>query len=405
MQNHDESKRQRSTKAQIQKYGKNRRNLWNEYAPVKVRVQYLCDTMFAGNYHEMALAAGICYRHMYRILYGHSRLTIRMAGQLVSRLGVRAEWLLCGSGSVFPCDHYAETFQYTPPINSCYYPADLSATVPGTYFLPPLPPDLVEPLDATALVRYDAAARSIFSARTNRKPVLFFLDTAAFSDTTVPLWREFFTRRYANLLMVTLAGACADLAAADEMPRPDINTLALTAAANKTSYGEAICTAGFNTEAGRQRSLMASVFGMGVPVFVSAAFGEIPNHMNPTARAPEFGAALGAASYVDLLSFAEQVQHFFGDVGGVIVACGDCRRAITSFLSRLRVTRDEFPQRNFVFVLFEEEDKFDRSLEFDIHQYGGRVIYLSKPTVTGIAQLLQSCDDAYAGKFTQTHDE
>ena len=389
-----ERKKYRATKEQLQKYGKNRRLLWHAYAPVRERVQYLLDAQFGGNDHEMALALGVCYRYLRRVLTGHSQLTIRMAGQIVERLGVRADWLLFGAGAMMTSPAQEDCFQYLPKITSCYRMADLSADVPGTYFLPPVQPDTVTPLDENYLMSFGAAARSIFKARQNSKPVLFFLDAAAFSETTNAIWRKFFEERYASVLMVTLAGACADLAYADEMPRPDINTLAMTAAVNQASYGETICVSGFRSQSARDRSLMASVFDAGFSVYVSAEIGEIPNHTNPSASPPTLGAAIGAAAYVDLLAFTEHVQNYLD--GGVIVAAGNCRRAVELFLSRLRARK--YPtdvQRDFVFVLFQDQDK---NLDFDIHTCGGRVIYLSQPTVAGFSQLLQSCTDAYAGK-------
>jgi hypothetical protein len=396
----DEHKRQRSTQAQLKKYGRNPRKLmWNEYGPVKTRVQYLCDILFAGNYHEMALAVGMCYRHLYRILYGHSRLSIRFAGQLVSRLGVRAEWLLCGSGPVFPWPDQVEHFQYMPRVDSCYHLLDTHALASGTYFLPAVQPDTVTELSSDDTANIERAAQCLFQASANQKPVWFFLDSPAFTETTTALWQSFLTRRYATLVTVTLAAACADLAYADEMPRPDVNTLALTAATQGAGYGETICRFGFQSAAARKRSVLATAFDLGVPTFVSAAIGEIPNHTNPAVRDPELGAAVGAAAYVDLLAFSAHVPNFFGSPGGVVLACGNSTRAIELFLSRLPPLRHTNPQQSgVVFILFQPHDAADLTLQETIHSIGGRVIYVPKPTATSIQQLLQTCDDAYAGK-------
>ena len=404
MQQPDEHKRQRSTKEKLDKYGGNKRRLWNEYGPVKARTQYLCDILFAGDYHEMALAAGVCYRQLYRILYGHSRLSIRLAGQLVSRLGVRAEWLLCGAGSVFTWPEQADYFHYMPKLTSCYYTRNAVNVIPGTHFLPVPQSDREAVLSSTDVQRFEAAARSVFRARVHNKPVLFFLDDAAFTVSAPDIWRQFFSKKYANILMATLAGACHDLALVAETPPADINTVALTAATAGAGYGETFCRVAFREEEARNQSLLASVFHSGIPVWLSAEIGEIVNHTAPSAREPELGAAIGAAAYVDLLALAEQVPNFFGNPGGVVVVCGSPRRAVNAFLAQLPALTHTYPdQKGFVFILFQSPRHYDANLESDIIKHGGRVIYLLEPTVTAMTQLLQSCDDAYAGKL-QTHD-
>lgn len=401
MSNSEEYRRQRATNAQLDKYGKNRRRLWNEYPAVQERLRYLCEALFFGDYHEMALAIGVCYRQLYRILDGHSRLSVRMAGQLVVRLGVRADWLLCGAGTVFPVPDHVEYFQYLPRINSCYYTPNLNEQVAGTNFLPTVPEDKPETnFDTTD---FGHAARSIFIARSHQKPVLFFLASDAFTVSTTPSWQPFFVQRYANILMLTLSGACLDLAGSAQKTPVDINTLAMTAAVDGVSYGETLCRYGFPTPEARVKSVAAAAFGSGAPVLISAEIGEITNHTNPSLRPPELGAAIGAAAYVDLLAFTQYVPNFLGEPGGVIVACGNIDRIVTTFLARLeslQLTRTD--NANFVFVLFAPRTASTHDLETAIHNAGGRVIYLTYPTVASITQLLHSCNDAYAGKRNHT---
>jgi hypothetical protein len=399
----NEYTRQRSTQEKLQKHGLNPRKIqWNEYGPVKVRVAYLCDMLFAGDYHEMGLAMGVCYRHLYRILKGHSNLSIRLAGQIVARLGVRAEWLLCGAGPVFPWPDQTEYYSYLPQIRSCYYPIDTMETTTGTHFVSPVLPDQHADIPPEHQKYFEAAARSIFQARTNNKPVLFFLDAAIFTETAPDVIREFFEKRYANMLVATLAATRMDLSRSAAPVPTDINTLAITAAAAGAGYGETFCMEGFRSPEVRKRSLLASVFDLSAPVFISAELGEIVNHTSPAVRAPELGAAIGAAAYVDLLAFTKQVPNFFGEPGGVFIACGqNTRRAVELFLARLPPLAETYPdQKGFVFVLFEDPDSFDRSLHDMIHSHGGSVIYVSNPTVTGITRLLHTCNDAYAGTLT-----
>ena len=392
----EEPKRQRATKAMIQQYGRNTRVLWNEYAPVKQRVEYLCDVLFGGDHHQMSLAIGMCHRHLYRVLYGHSRLSVRLAGQMVMRLGVRAEWLLCGSGPVFPWPTQTDVYNFVPVINSCLYTFDPHEHVPGTYFLPKVPKNKTDVIiDKSG---YAAAAKAVFQARVHKKPVAFFLGRDSFTKSTPAVFEQFFEQRYANVLLTTLAGACLDLAAAGDKPAPDINCLAKTAAATGRGYGETICADGFLTPRARQKSLLAKVFDMSLPVIVSAEVGEVPNHTHPSVRAPELGAAVGAAAYIDLLGFTEQVPQFFGKPGGVYIVAGEVPRGVDFFLQRLEPLSFSFPEQDgFVMVLFCERDAASKEICEKITRCGGRPIVLDAPTMTAFQQLLSSCDEAYAG--------
>ena len=390
--------RQRRTKLSIQKYGRNQRQVWNEYPAVKARLVYLCNLLFGGDDHEFAAAIGVCYRHFNRIVCGHSRLSVSMAAQIVTRINVRAEWLLAGVGEVFHRANEAHESLILPQhLQSSFKTFDAVAHATGVEFFPAERVSFLE-TPVRDIRPYEDAGKAVYSARSNRKPVGFFLGSDASALPLMQCAWPFFTERYVDLLVMTLTAAAHDVREAHIGAPTDINTVARFAANRGIGYGEAFGFVGFAGDANREKSLLAAVHDAGSPVIISAEIGEIGRHTASASRGAELGAAVGAAAYVDLLVYTEQLRHFFGQPGGVMIAAGECQRAVRMFLERLAtLSLVEPEQTGFTFVLFCHHDD---TLQTEIQTHGGRVIFLAPPTITTLSQLLQTCNDVYAGKIT-----
>ena len=390
--------RRRRTKLSIQKYGRNQRQVWNEYPAVKARLVYLCNLLFGGDDHEFAAAIGVCYRHFSRIVFGHSRLSVAMAAQIVTRINVRAEWLLAGVGAVFHRANEAHDSLILPlHLQSSFHLFDVAANSAGVEFFPAERVSFVE-TPVRDIRPYEEAGKAVYSARSNRKPVGFFLGSESCAIPLAQFAWPFFTARYADFLVMTLTAAAHDVREAHIGTPTDINSVARFAANRGIGYGEAFGFVGFAGDANREKSLLALVHDAGSPVFISAEIGEIGRHTATASRGAELGAAVGAAAYVDLLAYTEHLRHFFGQPGGVMIVAGECQRAVRMFLERLATLKLVEPeQTGFTFVLFSHQDDH---LQTEIKTHGGNVIFLDPPTITTTSQLLQTCNDVYAGKIT-----
>lgn len=403
----NEKKRVRATAAQLAKYGPNQRRNLFDYAPVLRRLQYICDFVFNSDKHSMALAIGICYRQLERILSGHTRLTIPVACQVVARLGISAEWLLVGSGPMLPTDDAANYFAYLPRLQTTYrtfntldaiavYPnaCDIQDTSPAAT-LSQLPFESLSCSDT-----FVAVAQAMFSARICQKPVCFFLDADFLSRDVVDTWHGFFRQAHANMLVMTQAGMFADAAYLNNAPI-DVNAFALLAAQSGRGYAETFCAhvlSGENTET-RKASLLLHASDLGCPVFIAAEVGEIAAHTNPSVRVPELGAAIGAAAYIDLLGFTEQLQRFFGAQGGVFIAAADILRSARWLLARLESLPSTAP-REFTFVCFAEQTQLDActcNVLRRLSQHGIVVRILPQFNAQTFSHLFSSCQITYMG--------
>jgi hypothetical protein len=380
----------------LRRYGRNPRQVWHEYPAVKARLVYACNLLFNGDAHEFAAAVGVCYRHFYRVLYGHSRLSVSMAAQIVTKTGIRAEWLLSGAGDICSPAAAGEHLVLPPRMQSSFRLFDAAAHNPGTEFFPA---ELISFADAPVsnLQSYEAAGISIYAAHSNQKPVGFFLGSEIFAAPAAHIVAPFFDARYADFLVLTLAAAAHDIQATHPEQPIDINSVARFAAARGIGYGEALGLVGLNRGGDRSKSLLATVLDKSLPAVVAVEIGELGRHTSTPVRGAETGAAIGAAAYTDLFVYTEQLRNFFGNPGGVMIVAGDCVRGVRLFLARLESLKLVEPaQSGFTFVLF---SKPDDTLQTEIQLRGGHVIFLDPPTITTISQLFQTCNDVYAGKI------
>lgn len=385
----------RLTKSQLDLYGTNLRKLLHQYPVIKKRLAYLCSFLFDGDDHAMAAALGVCYRQLRAILIERSRLTVAVAAQIVARLGVRSEWLLCGTGDVFVKDSSAESLILPKTIESSFQVFDAINNFAGLpEFLPPIPPATETQMELAPFIE---TAKAVYQARVAQRSVGLFLGSDAFLAAQATVILPFFRAQYANILVTTAEYAQYDLHRALRT-QPDLNSIALLAANRGIGYGEAIGLFALPADAPRESSLLVSLYDSGVPTMISAEIGELCAHAAGPVRGAESAAAVGAAAYVDLLIFTEQLRNFIGDPPGVFIIAGEPRRGVRFFLQRLEALKVSEPQQNgFTLIVF---SPVDGSLQTYITKHGGRVLFLGNPTTFTLMQLLQTCDDVYAGKIT-----
>lgn len=382
-----------------------RRKLWARYQPANDRVRYLRDVFFFGSTSVMASACAIFPHHLTRVLYGHSNLTIKMAASIVQRLGVSAEWLVCGSGSVFsPTAPHKELFvapkktsinaltkQNCLPTVALELPTQFASSWLADFdndavtCLDPLVPfagyQAAAPTPPSA-PDYSAAAAALYQARAESCCASFFLAASglfpAAYDALLPLLRY----AHADFAVLTLSAVFQDLLLSDVAPSFDVHDAARQAFRTGIGYGEALaqqlqlCTA---------PSMAATLAQRDFPFFVAAEIGELGQHSGPAICGAELGAAVGAAAYADSLGVTESLRRLRSGCGGVFVLLGEPVRGARFYLQRLLALKAAGP---FTFIVFSAPDA---SLAAALEKHGGRPIFLGPPTPTAYQHFHNAC--------------
>jgi hypothetical protein len=304
-----------------------------DYQPIRARLRYLCDLMFGGSHAEMASALNVCSRHFQAVIRddkNHRTLTVRMVAQIITRLGVDAEWFLTGVGPVFSRKLPVVALDLPFAVQSSFPLLEPLEETP-----PVLPPPAFVPCDAISAMSdpdavYGHAALSIFAANGQRCPVALLLGADALCEPTPELSAlnalSLFAEQYCHFFGLSLAAARADIYPAITSGSFDLNRVAVLAANAGRGYAETIASWAFREQTRRQQSLLAAVYDLGVPVSVFAEIGEIPEHRLCGIRGAEVGAAVGAAAYVDGLVFTRYCQRFAELGGGVVICAGELHR-------------------------------------------------------------------------------
>lgn len=385
----------------------NRRLEKYSYEPARQRLLYLCDLIFVGDGREMAFAVGLDYRDLNAVFRGDTKVTVRLLAHVATRLNVRAEWLLCGTGTIcctannaLAENNESAGLQLPAAIQSSFSVFDpVAEGVSSTLSLPAK--RTVKNKQPQDLKPYLRAGRAVYQARVNNKLIGFFLGHDCFTVAAAASVLPFFKAGFGHVLCTTLSAACFDISSACALSAVDINGLAAFAANRGIGYGEAIGLSALDSICSRDASVLATVSDLGLPIVVSAELGEIAAHTAPAVRGAEAGAAIGAAAYVDLLVLTEQLKAFFGQPGGVFIVAGERLRGVRLILQRIESLRALIPKpAGFTFVVFSRRDRF---IESFIHKHGGHVIFLDYPTTAAFTQLFQTCTDVYAGKISHDH--
>jgi len=375
------------------------RRLDHDYDAIRARLRYLCEFLFGGGHYEMARELNVCYRHFYSVIQEgpHQKsLTIRMAAQIISRLGVRAEWFLTGNGPVFAATQPDAALSLPFSLQSSFPLADPLDTAPPVLEPPERPSGLYGPTaDPPAI--YGHAALAIFSANGQNCPTLLFLGREAAEQapaaTIVPLFQD----RHVHFLGMTLAAVRADVYPAIAAGRFDLNHTAVTAANAGMGYGEAVALWSFADAGRRKQSVLASAYDCGLPVSVQVEVGEIPEHTQRAIRGAEIGAACGAAAYVDQLILLKYFESFFETGGGVIVCAGELPRWFSLLTRMLRAAP---PGLCFTVVALQES----AAAAVPAFSYAGaRVLSMHDHPAVFFSHLSAACHAVYANGGALPH--
>lgn len=292
----------------------------------KQRLQYVCELLFGGKYTKFAEAVGYerSVRWFGKVVYYDANITAKTLAKLIQSGLINAEYLMCGTGPA--CDPPKADAPGRLTLADKFQTEFECFDTTTVQFAAPIIRTPPEPKSTDCLPL--SLAQAIHAARGADKPVIVSLNEAAMLEGISPVIAQLIRKRYVTMLACTSGAAYRDLEYARhggfnvpvfDNQFIDINEAALLAANNGLGYGEAIGRWCFSKGDNRKTSAIATAYELGVPVVVQATIGDSPNHWFPSKRGAELGAAIGAASYTDMLIFAEQLRQCAGTEYGVFI--------------------------------------------------------------------------------------
>jgi hypothetical protein len=271
-------------------------------------MQYVCEFLFGGSVYKLSRVLNLNYGHLWKVLFANSRVTVNMLAHVVSCTNVRAEWLLCGVGPMFLKQANPEEaeFKLADSVNSSFTVFDSLSVKNDAKGWVVKKPDSVS-LDRPTVLPPEAvtAARAIHQARVAGKPVSVFLGSDAAQAGCLEFVKEFVAKDYVTHVGLTGSVVSYDLGPPTKPPLFDPNYVARLAALQGLGYGEALGKWACDNKLAPD-SLLHGMLNLKRPVTVHVEIGELAEHLLPAIHGAECGASLGAATYVDLLIFAEQ---------------------------------------------------------------------------------------------------
>jgi hypothetical protein len=276
------------------------------------RLQYIGEHVFSGNRKAYAKTVGISKSRLNRILSFQGRFSVSIFLRFVESGIAAAEWLFCGTGPMHGRpDKLDDTAGYIPaPMESRHPLFDVFSAAP---FLPKKIRRFIaiKPGEPDAVMQCLPMASCLFEARAAGNPVVLFLDETAMRAGVTHIALELMRLKYVTAVSLTASAAGLDYSAAKEHAY-DNNALqqaVFSAARTGLGFGAGVAAFGFGKNDNRARSIMATGHDLGVPIMVHAAIGSDIAHAGPALYGPEYGAAIGATSYVDLLVFIAHMQR------------------------------------------------------------------------------------------------
>lgn len=339
--------------------------------------------------------------HLSQVLAGRFRVTPALLAQVLSRTHVSANWLMWGNGAMMRAAASDDPSALTLPkqLNSSFTLFDtLRATTPPCDAMPPVAADV----SCAISNEHVAVARAIYTARGADQPVLLFISAPAINSGAGIAAIELLRKKYVTAVATTGAGLVADIRMAETGLTHDLNYVARMAANQGLGYGEAVGRWAYSPSAATERSLLRAAYSMGVPATIHVELGEMAGHIYPDGPGAEIGAAFGAATYVDLLVFAEQIRQLCQTQNGVVLFIGDAMRGLQLFIQARCALSDKERAVDFHAVLI------DRHVQPDfapyVNSHNGTAHNLSGTFKSNVMTLLNACDGVFSGQITKTVD-
>lgn len=179
------------------------------------------------------------------------------------------------------------------------------------------------------------AARQVFIARQNQKPVLMYVSPSVLSSGVAPVIIDMLKKKYVTGIAMSTATAACDYAMNGGTDTDKFQAAIIRGARAGAGLGESLASALFTKN--RETSLLAAAYDLNVPVTVHGILGELPSDYHPFKNTAEYGAAFGATSYVDALVLARQIEQMAGDVNSLFINTGSPVPGTRLFAAAMRM--------------------------------------------------------------------
>jgi hypothetical protein len=363
------------------------------------RLEYVCATLFDNNVPAFARAIGLDSTHLGKVFKRQYAISVQLLAQILSHTHVSSDWLLWGSGPMLRSAAIAHPGALTLParLNSSFPVFDtLRAAVPPCDAVAPIPVDM----SCLITSAHIDVASIIHTARSEDRPVLLFISAPAIHAGAGITAVELLRKKYVTAVATTGAGLVADIRVSERGLSHDLNYVARLAANQGLGYGEAAGRWAYSPRAEKNRSLLHSAYTLGVPATVHVELGEMAGHIYPDGPAAEIGAAFGAATFTDLLIFAEQVRQLCATQDGVVLLIGDVMRGLHLFLqARCALSANERAE-HFHAVLIDSH--VQPSFEPYVNSHKGVAHNIPGTFKSNVMTLLNVCDGVFSGQITKT---
>ena len=363
------------------------------------RLEYVCARLFDNNEPAFARAIELESTHLGKVFKRQYAISAQLLAQVLSHTQVNPDWLLWGKGLMMrgPENESPAALVLPQRLNSAFPVFDtLRAATPPCDAMPPVIAD--EP----CLIKesHIDAASVIHTARSESQPVMLFISAAAIQAGAGITAIELLRKKYVTSVATTGAGLVADIHLAERGLTHDLNYVARLAANQGLGYGEAVGRWAYSPRALTKRSLLHAAYTLGVPATVHVELGEMAGHIYSDGPGAEIGAAFGAATYVDLLVFAEQVRQLCQTKSGVVLFIGDAMRGLQLFIQARCALSDSERAPNFHAVLI--DNLVQPSFAGYVKSHKGTSHYILGTFKSNVMTLLNACDGVFSGQITKT---